>query len=264
MLSKFVSLHFFILFATLVVDGEELRTCPFTKISTLSSPSYEKHVSQLSNYFIDLNCSLTVNQLKKDLKFRKHKKKENKFLGNNIKIKSLLDNLLELPLNSTFLWIDATTVVLTSVKFPISEIQNFLGDSDLLVARESGKKKANIGVLLMRNTETTQEFFGKLLTSIGEHHWDQGLACCMLNGKTNYNCKGIQPFRNIKYRFFPASIVGVEGIFSKRECIKTLNKILGRVDRPSIVKLVGLKSPRDSCLQIFDEELQNKDYGTNV
>lgn len=127
-----------------------------------------------------------------------------------------------------------------------------------------GKKKANIGVLLMRNTETTQEFFGKLLTSIGEHHWDQGIACCMLNGKTTYNCKGIQPFRDIKYRFFPASIVGVEGIFSNRECIKTFNKFVGRVDRPSIVKLVGFKSPRDSCLEIFDKELQNKKYLRNV
>ena len=256
MLSKFVSLHLLSLFATLIVAGvKELRACPFTKISTLSSPSYEKHVGHLKNYFMDLNCSLTVNQLEKDVKFRKHKKKENKFLGNDIKIKILLDNLLGLPLNAIFLWIDATTVVLTGVNFPSSELLNFLADSDLLVAGESGKKKVNIGVLLMRNTENTQNFFGKLLSSTGEYHWDQGLACCMLNGKTKYSCKGIGSFRNIKYRFFPASIVGVEGIFSKRECTKRLNKFLRSVSRPPMVKLVGLKSPRDSCLETFDREL---------
>ena len=263
---KFFLTQLFVLSAILLVKADkELDNCPFTKISTLSSPLYEEHVSQLRSYFIGLNCTLVVNQLEKDLDFGKRKeKKENKFLGRNIKIKILLGELLELPLNSTFLWIDATTVVLPSEKFPSSEILNFLGDSDLLVARESGKNKANIGVLLMRNTDLTVKFFGKLLSSIGKHHWDQGLACCMLNGKTKYNCKGIRPFRNINYGFFPSSLVGVEGIFSKSECVKTLNKFNRSVDRPSMVKLVGLKSSRDSCVKLFDKELWSKDSGTSV
>ena len=62
----------FVLFAILLVKADrELDDCPFTKISTLSSPLYEEHVSQLRSYFIGLNCTLVVNQLEKDLDFGK-------------------------------------------------------------------------------------------------------------------------------------------------------------------------------------------------
>ncbi|CAL6337949.1 unnamed protein product [Bathycoccus prasinos] len=99
----------------------------------------------------------------------------------------------------------------------------------MVVAGESGKKKVNIGVLLMRNGAAVQEFLRRILSKVSEGHWDQGVACCMLNKKSKYKCKGISRFKGIKYRFFPASIVDVEERFHflENEAMKKLLRNLG-------------------------------------
>jgi len=243
----------FILYCTLastLLVMSQIQKCPFTEISTLSSPMYTSHVNRLVEYFNNLGCKLIVHQLERDIKFGRHDKNENKFQGNGVKIASVLDHISRLPLNSTFLWIDAT-VILRGRQLPSFELLDLLRDKDLVVAGESGKKKVNIGVLLMKKTVATQKFFRKVLSKVNEGHWDQGVASCLLNKKTKYRCKGISRFRDINYSFFPASIVDVEGIFSNSECrLKTAK--MRSLPGPWIIKLVGIKSLRDNCITNFD------------
>lgn len=238
--------------ASTLGSKSKIQSCPFTEISTLSSPMYTGHVNRLVHYFDNLGCTLVVHQLDRDIKFRGRERDENKFQGNGVKILTVLEHISRLRLNSTFLWLDAT-VILPGGHFSSFELLDLLNDNDLVVAGESGKKKVNIGVLLMKNTVATQEFFRRVLSKVNEGHWDQGVASCMLNKKTKYRCKGISRFRDINYSFFPASIVDVEGVFSSSECRHKIAKWLSLLSPPSIIKLVGIKSPRDNCIRSFDE-----------
>ena len=244
-----VLLHTLLFATSFIVAETHSKVCPFMGISTISSPMYAGHVSRLVQHFQSINCHLIVNELSRDIKFRRNGNGGNKFRGNGVKIATLLENISKLPMNSTFLWIDAT-VILPDGHFPSTQMLDLLRDHDMVVAGESGKKKVNIGVLLMRNGAAVQEFLRRILSKVSEGHWDQGVACCMLNKKTKYKCKGISRFKGVKYRFFPDSIVDVEGIFSTSECRHKVAKL--KVVSPAIVKLVGLKSPRDACINYYD------------
>lgn len=247
-----------LLFATaLIVTETQSQQCPFMGISTLSSPTYSRHVSKLVQYFHNMNCTLIVNELDRDIKFGRHRRDENKFRGNDIKISTLLENISKLPMNSTFLWIDAT-VILPGGRFPSTEILDLVRDYDLVVAGEGGKKKVNIGVLLMRNGAAVQDFFRRILSRVREGQWDQGVASCMLNKKTKYRCKGISRFKGIKYKFFPRSIIDVVDVFSSSECRHKVGKLKG-VRSPAVVKLVGFKSPRDACINYYDSLFASND-----
>ena len=252
MLCRILALYCTLQCASALVVKSEEQKCPFTEIATLSSPMYTSHVNRLVGNFNTLGCRMFVHKLDRDIKFRGRKKDENKFQGNGVKISTVLEHISSLPSNSTFLWMDAT-VILPDEHFPSFEMLELLSDNDIVVAGESGKKKVNIGVLLMKNTVATQEFFRRVLSMVNEGHWDQGVASCLLNKKTKYKCKGISRFRDINYRFFPASIVDVEGIFSSSECRHKIAKMQGLLSPPSIIKLVGIKSPRDDCIHYFDK-----------
>ena len=250
MLCRYLALYCTFAHAFAPVVMSQRQKCPFTEISTLSSPIYTSHVSRLVEYFNNSGCTLVVHQLDRDIKFRRRQNNENKFQGNGVKIATVLEHISSLPSNSTFLWLDAT-VILPGRRFPSFEVLDLLNDNDLVVAGESGKKKVNIGVLLMKNTVATHKFFRRILSKVHEGHWDQGVASCMLNKKTKYKCKGISRFRDIKYRFFPSSIVDVEGIFTSSDCRLKIMKPQ-KVPSPSIIKLVGIKSARDKCISHFD------------
>jgi len=113
----------------------------------------------------------------------------------------------------------------------------------------------NIGVMALRNTGASRQFLSNIIIKIKNDEWDQGLAACMLNRKTKYDCKHVQLDRNIKFDLFPTSIVSVEGIFTHADCRALLKRIRNVQDSnvPMFIKLVGMKVPRDKCIQLYDK-----------
>jgi len=239
------------------VGTEVTRSCPFDKISTLSSPVYSKHTILMKEYFDSFNCSFEVHELAEDLKFVKKKHKEhNKFSGNDVKMRSVLTSVLTTPTKSTILWLDATTVMSPFKIYDLEKMLLLLRENDIIVARESDKAKVNIGVLLLRNTSSLRKFLSTILSNIKDDEWDQGIAACMLNRKTKYDCKNVQIDHDIRYDFFPTSLVRVVGIFTHADC-RSLLKRLGRqkVNAPQFIKLVGTKRARDVCIQHYDKSI---------
>ena len=90
----------------------------------------------------------------------------NAFSGVDIKILAVLDTLKSVPVNSTLLWLDSSTIVLNSID--TAEGESLLHGKDLLFAQEVVGKKfsANIGVILMKNTPQLVSFFNVTLAYI--------------------------------------------------------------------------------------------------
>ena len=243
----------------------EIDSCPYY-IATLATTEYLQQLSYLKHQIVSFSngvCDLRTVQTGSFQEVSKFKvvsgrQYPNEFSGVDIKISAVLDTLKSLPVNSTLLWLDASTIVLNSID--TTEGESLLHGKDLLFAQQVVGKKfsANIGVILMKNTPQLVIFFDLTLTYIRAGYWDQGIICCLLGIPTRHSCEHIERYRGkIKWSYLKRAFAAIKSIKGKSKCRFDNNVHRGKRKLPVFLKLIGDKEKRSKCLKLFREGHQN-------
>ena len=243
----------------------EIDSCPYY-IATLSTTEYLQQSSYLKRQIVSFSngdCDLRIVQTRSFQEVSKFKvvsgrRYPNAFSGVDIKILAVLDTLKSVPVNSTLLWLDSSTIVLNSID--TAEGESLLHGKDLLFAQEVVGKKfsANIGVILMKNTPQLVSFFNVTLAYIRQGYWDQGIICCLLGIPTRHSCEHIERYRGkIKWSYLKRAFAAIKSIKGNSKCRLDNNDHRGKRKLPVFLKLIGDKEKRSKCLKLFREGHQN-------
>lgn len=232
-------------------------------IATLATDKYMSHVNDLRKSILSVtnqNCFLRViyGGTESELFNSKvtnasndYRAYRNPFAGIDTKVKAVLRILAGSPNGSILLWIDASVLLLNSTNLDASLL---IESYDMLFIRERRYvDRLNLGVIIMRNSDSVRHLLIETVSVIQRGYWDQGIISCALGSKfgpkvVEKNCSQIGVMRNreIRWSFLPDSFALTAKVSSDRSCTQKINGT-----SPTFLKFTGDKMKRFQCFKEF-------------